>query len=293
MRPGARPSAWELAGAGHVSAAILTAMVVETEGRGRVLLDDATVESVHRLRVSIRRLRALLSFFGPIRRRPGRPRATLARAADLAGQVRDLDVLGEHVQSGAAGLAPDDVDSARVRISDSRDAAAGELTAFLTASDWWDALSAVVRSVSEPPKGGGKARRRLADTAARVFVADRLDAWWSRLVADSEGLAGLASESRHKVRIRAKRMRYALEETARVFPEQTERREAVLADIEELQDALGALNDQVVGARVLTGAGFDVDAAEVGSQAELVRSAGQVRDRLVGRQVCWPAIPAR
>jgi CHAD domain-containing protein len=58
-------------------------------------------------------------------------------------------------------------------------------------------------------------------------------------------LRALDVKKRHKLRIRAKNLRYAVEFFAGVFPgeENAKRREAALAALKELQDQLGALND--------------------------------------------------
>ena len=58
-------------------------------------------------------------------------------------------------------------------------------------------------------------------------------------------MRALSTKKRHKLRIRAKNLRYAVEFFAGVFPgeETAKRREAALAALKELQDQLGALND--------------------------------------------------
>jgi CHAD domain-containing protein len=58
-------------------------------------------------------------------------------------------------------------------------------------------------------------------------------------------LRALSTKKRHKLRIRAKNLRYAVEFFAGVFPgeETAKQREAALTALKELQDQLGALND--------------------------------------------------
>ena len=65
----------------------------------REVLRDADREPLHQIRVSLRRLRTVLSVFGPALVLPRGVRA--ARVASLArctGETRDLDVLGERLQ---------------------------------------------------------------------------------------------------------------------------------------------------------------------------------------------------
>jgi CHAD domain-containing protein len=58
-------------------------------------------------------------------------------------------------------------------------------------------------------------------------------------------LRALDVKKRHKLRIKAKNVRYAVEFFASGFPgeKNAERREAALAALKDLQDQLGALND--------------------------------------------------
>ena len=55
----------------------------------------------------------------------------------------------------------------------------------------------------------------------------------------------MSAAERHRLRIRGKKLRYAVEFFADVFPgkKNAKRRNAALSALKELQDALGALND--------------------------------------------------
>jgi triphosphatase len=66
-------------------------------------------------------------------------------------------------------------------------------------------------------------------------------------------LRELPAGKRHRLRIRAKRLRYATEFFAATFPgkKSIKRRRKALAALEDLQDALGALNDIAVRAALL------------------------------------------
>jgi CHAD domain-containing protein len=58
-------------------------------------------------------------------------------------------------------------------------------------------------------------------------------------------LRDLSADERHKLRIAAKRLRYATEFFAATFPgkKKAKRHEKSLASLKELQDSLGVLND--------------------------------------------------
>ena len=81
---------------------------------------------------------------------------------------------------------------------------------------------------------------KVADHAARLLSRGR-----ERIREDGKDLRALSTKKRHKLRIRAKNLRYAVEFFAGVFPgeEIAKRREAALTALKELQDQLGALND--------------------------------------------------
>jgi CHAD domain-containing protein len=80
----------------------------------------------------------------------------------------------------------------------------------------------------------------VADHAAELVSRGR-----KRIREDGANLRALGTKERHKIRIRAKNLRYAVEFFAGVFPgeENAKRREAALTALKELQDQLGALND--------------------------------------------------
>jgi triphosphatase len=77
-------------------------------------------------------------------------------------------------------------------------------------------------------------------------VLERLD---KRLRKRGAGVPKAPPDARHEVRIAAKKLRYATEFFAALFPKK--RVAPYLAALEELQDILGALNDAVVADRLL------------------------------------------
>ena len=112
------------------------------------------------------------------------------------------------------------------------------------------------------PRALGKAHRRLFD-AAQFFAA-------------------LSPERRHRVRILAKRLRYALDVLSVALPrDATERYIAALA---ELQDVLGDLNDAAVAQirlRDLTGSDMTLDLAQQRAEARAQTAVGEVEVRLL------------
>ena len=87
--------------------------------------------------------------------------------------------------------------------------------------------------------------RERREEAIAEHAAELLSRGRKRIREKGADLRALDVKRRHKLRIRAKNLRYAVEFFAGVFPgeENAKRREAALAALKELQDQLGALND--------------------------------------------------
>jgi triphosphatase len=79
-------------------------------------------------------------------------------------------------------------------------------------------------------------------------------------------LAKLDPRSRHKLRIQAKKMRYALDFYASIFEGSTRRRETFRSALKDVQDCLGELNDITVHR--------DLAAGVVGRSVRRRRNAG-------------------
>jgi triphosphatase len=79
-------------------------------------------------------------------------------------------------------------------------------------------------------------------------AADELRRRWKTILKRGRHLGALDPERRHKLRIQAKKLRYASEFFAGAFPRKksVRRRQDFLAGLERLQDALGDLNDIAV-----------------------------------------------
>ena len=204
------------------------------------LRDVHAPEYVHQARVALRRVRSAVRL--PDRKHDDFPEALaleLRWAARLLGAARDWDVLVAQTLPKLFATAPrelrGEVTATLALAQARRDAARADVLAVLgTARFARLALRLQAWTMTTPPKGRtlkrlapralGKAHRRLFD-AAQFFAA-------------------LSPERRHRVRILAKRLRYALDVMSVALPrEATERYIKALA---ELQDVLGELNDGAV-----------------------------------------------
>jgi CHAD domain-containing protein len=188
-------------------------------------------ETIHDLRVSIRRLRQELNVFeewlkpGPVKRIRGNLKKLMERCA----AVRNCDIAMEVLQ--AAGCQSPKLVA---NLEKDRRRARGELAHKLASwrkedrvGKWREDLrvphSAPKESVDEA------ARRVLPAMVTELFRAGR------------EAVRPDATHERmHRLRLEAKRVRYTLELFARVYGSETK---PILESLKELQDKLGAIND--------------------------------------------------
>jgi CHAD domain-containing protein len=124
------------------------------------------------------------------------------------------------------------IDSARFR------ALALEVATWIEIGDWMHADDA-----GKDLSGKGT----IGETAAK-----QLNRRWKTLVKSGKRLDALDPQQRHKVRIAAKKLRYASEFFAEVFPgkKAARRRRRFIAGLKELQVRLGDLNDIAVNKRL-------------------------------------------
>ena len=203
--------------------------------------------------MAARRLRALLKLFRPV---TGKLAATPASEALKAlaaalGPARDLDVYIAGTWRPAAEADPQPVeglgalgkaliDAQQAAYARALEAAAPDrfgplaldIAAWLEAGDW----------LADP--------ERVEDRGARAtaFAAGRLKKLSKDVLSRGKNLDGLDADQRHRLRIRGKGLRYAIDALAPLFPQHPRRLERWSAATRDLQDALGGLNDQTLGA---------------------------------------------
>lgn len=203
---------------------------------------------LHQSRVALRRLRAAFTLFKSVLGDPEglRLKGEVKALAKLLGKGRDLDVYLARLEAHAAdnpvepGIAEfrDRVRAQRTEAYNqiverlcARETAqlVLDLAAWIEAGDWLD-----VEETSED-----------RDRPAPEFAAQMLERRWRKLRRKSRTPEKLEPEARHRVRIEAKKFRYAVEFFAGLFTggKAKRRRTKLLASLEALQDTLGELND--------------------------------------------------
>jgi CHAD domain-containing protein len=213
---------------------------------------DRDPELVHRARVATRRMRSHLRTFRPLLERgwADELRAALRPLADALGDARDADVLSARLIERAAALPTADRDAATAVVdllSAERVEARAHLQRVLhepPAATLLGALAdAAYRPRFVPEQSAGNDAAALVQRAWRKLrrtVRDR-----SRPVTDPE---------LHRIRIAAKRVRYAAEA---VTPVCGRRMETLAGCAEALQTVLGEQHDAVVAAERLRALGRD------------------------------------
>ncbi len=240
----------------------------------RALETDLGPEPIHQARVALRRLRSVLSVFRQVlpplsARQFGR---SLGGFAKLLGEAREWDVwLSQTVAPllGALGGSDAVLEELTRAAAAARNRAAARIACSASGRDfvvlslglgaWFDA--------GIWPDRETEAEQALLDSNLPGFARELLRKRHRKLVKAAEGFDAASPERLHALRIEAKKLRYAAEFLAPLFPARATRR--YLGALKPLQDILGAANDAVV-ARGLVPHLADCDATAAARAAGLV-----------------------
>ena len=224
-------------------------------GRGlrRILVNDAGArlgdeEAVHQMRVGTRRLRSDLRTFKPllVPEVTERLRDELRWLGDVLGGVRDLDVIGDRLRRQSKGL--EDELGPLFSLIESRHAEARKKLLEALRSDRYVALlNSLVGANHSPPLS------RSAWKPSAAVLPPLVARPWRKLQREGRALRPEdPSDAFHRLRIRAKRARYAAEAVAPALGRERARRARRLARrAAALQDLLGTLQDTVVARALL------------------------------------------
>lgn len=199
-------------------------------------LAQGGADHVHQARIALRRLRSAFWLFSPLLRDD----ATGAQLAEdlrwLTAQwsdLRQIDVLLPRLEEAdrirLTALRTESAASLRTILDEKRARLLPlRLVEWLTVGDW---RSDAAGSTPE---------------AITLFAAERLDKLRQRIKRRSKGLAKLAPDDLHQLRKDGKKLRYASEFFVALYPgrKARTRMEDMLAALEDIQDLLGALNDE-------------------------------------------------
>jgi triphosphatase len=238
-----------LSGARIIISGCLEQIVGNQEG----VLQATNPESIHQMRVGVRRLRSAMALFSKWIEVPAPLRVDLKGLAILLGPARDADVLASDTLACIVTACPNEPSLQALVQAASADAdAKRRQVAQVLHSDRYAVLIGSLRTwlsdlrLKEMPKG--KMRRVLAERLD--FHADRiLVRCHRRLIERGAGLDRFTVEERHQLRIAAKKLRYAVEFFQSLHAARRSKR--YLRALTALQGALGELNDAAVADQLL------------------------------------------
>ncbi|MCC7326209.1 MAG: CYTH and CHAD domain-containing protein [Burkholderiales bacterium] len=248
--------------AGTAFAAIIRACLRQIEGNAQGVRSGRDPEWIHQMRIGVRRLRACLSLA-----RKAMPtarveplRVELRWLAQALGPARDFDVFAtetlpafrEAVLHGGATTAPlaTALEKLAVRAAARRREAHAGAQAAVASPRFVRLLLSTAALAAAPGSAvlDGDAHADPLAAPMRDYARPLLKRRHHDLLALGTDLAHAAPEARHAARLAAKKLRYATEFFASLYPKKRTRayRKALAA----LQDELGTWNDAVVAARI-------------------------------------------
>jgi triphosphatase len=209
---------------------------------GTRLGDD--VEDLHDMRVASRRLRAALGLFADVLPvRAARLRSELGWVADALGAVRDLDVQREQLEAWIAKAEEPDREPLRSLdgvLEKERARARATMLRTLDSRRYERLVTSFTRFVRQGPTRSSRGARVPAVAAAPELISPRYD----KVVKARKRVKREPSPERfHRLRIRCKRLRYALEFFADLYGAPARKPIRRLA---ALQDILGLMQDAAV-----------------------------------------------
>lgn len=246
-------------GAAEALASIMRACLRQVEVNADGLLYDDDAEWIHQMRIGTRRLRACLSLFSHLVTAETFAwlNAEIKWLAGALGSARDLDVLAlETLPALRRGVRGADEASSRAirsfaaKIAVRRKRARSDAREAVASRRFVRLVLAAGAFAAAPEFGaaGGSAIEATTRTPVREFAARLLAYRQKKLLRHGESLPSAPPEARHAARVAAKKLRYATEFFADLFP--GKRMRTYRKSLARLQDVLGVLNDASVAARL-------------------------------------------
>ena len=269
--------------------AIVRSCIEQVRANERGVSRFHDTESLHQMRVGLRRLRTSLAMFDDVLPVPVEIETELLWLMDQLAPARDWAVLLASTLAQVEAALPDAPSLAPLRIAaheklDLLNAQAanatgslrcqkllGKLEHWLDERSWRDQLSV---------KGKTRLKMRVIDFAGAIVEKEQ-----QRLLKRGARLKGANDNERHRVRIAAKRARYAAEFFASLYPGKLVR--PYVAALSALQRELGAIGDGAVARSLLDE--LCADNAELREAAALVSGyiAASAEHGLPKVRTCW------
>jgi triphosphatase len=262
-------------------------------------------EALHQMRIGVRRLRAAITIFADIARgeEMERIKAELRWIMRELGPARELDVFAADVLAPLRASRPEDVRATGAH----RDFEQRRKQAYVSAANaiQSDRFHTAIFDIAEWIEIGAmsevedRERKRPRARAVAEHARKELAKLRKKIKRKGADLRHLSVAQRHRLRIAAKRLRYATEFFASTFPGEAagKLRTESLKALKDMQDSLGSLNDlathRALVADHLEGEAKDSASSRLAAsepQAEtLLRKAEQAFARFAGTKSFWKA----
>jgi triphosphatase len=254
--------------AGEAFRAMARAALDQVLWNAELVASAPSIEAIHQMRVGARRLRATLSTFKAVVA-DDQLAGVKTRLKWLSSQLdpaRNLDVYIEGARGRTVTTESQTLEAARAAEYERvRAAVTGEpMRTLLLDTLIWIETGAWTADDAE-----GAHRR---DRPVKRFAATALEKARRRMVETGAHFGRLSTETRHRLRIQAKALRYGADVFDQLFDDHPKRVKRFLSALETLLENLGELND-IATARVVA-AGFahnpDLVAGQAARESELL-----------------------
>lgn len=236
-------------------------------------------EGVHQLRVAARTLRSALATFKAVvaDKDLERVKGELRWISKACDQARNLDVFSEETLQPALAAQPEA--PALVALAEAMDAARARARADVAQAVASARFRDLLIEVTGWVDTGDWLQGEAAQATAVPFAAKALQRRRRNMLQHGRDLAELTDAERHRVRIDAKKLRYAAEGFQTLFGKKAGER--FIDRLKDLQDELGALNDLATAQTLFAGLGLSGDAAFAAGQ--LVGARAREKDERIDR----------
>ena len=270
--------------AGAVSA-VIKACLSQITGAAETFRRNPSPQSVHETRIGLRRLRTCMKVFkdAVADDRYGWIEGELKWLTGELGEARDLDVFVQETFQPAARALSDPKAGARYagKLEKARAAAYVRAQAAVESRRCAGLVLEIALWVEDGPwrRTDNTNQRAVQSTPIGPFASEALGRMTRHIKKRGEHLRELDGEHRHRLRIRAKRLRYSTDLFANAFGGSgTKRRREFSEDLKAMQTALGRLNDMALASDAA------LSVINGGSSKTLVFVAGELVGRVRSRE---------
>ncbi len=252
---------------------IATNCLAQVQGNEAAVFAGNVPEGIHQMRVGLRRLRSALGLFGDLIPLPPQLPAEIAWLSEELAGARDWEVLLESTLPSMGLSAETDMEPLRAAMQSRAEAGRERARAALGSPRYARlaiGLSAWLADTGWRPALNPKQERKL-EKPLRRFARQVLTQRHAVLSKRGRRLAHAEASQRHRLRIAAKKARYAAEFFQSLYG--GKRLRTYIDALSRLQDTLGRLNDMAVADALL------LEIQQSGSRAE-AGAAGYARGRL-------------